>query len=128
VKALFRGVPLVILALLALCGCTHHETRSASAGPVTPTASSPPPAAETPLPAPVHVCIIDDDGGPMRAATATPSRAGTYDPHAPIDPALLNWTVEGVGCVSAPVGLPREASCLPDGGAVPVVHRQRCGQ
>jgi hypothetical protein len=52
------------------------------------------------MPGPVDVCIRSDTG--LQHGVATPSRAGVYDPKAPIVPEHLNWTVPGVGCVEYP--------------------------
>jgi len=80
----------------------------------------------TALPAPVQVCVAGAAG--LQPGLASPSLAGAYDPHSPVDPALLNWMVPGACCVTYPgPGRPR-AACTPDGTAVPVVEQVFCGQ
>jgi hypothetical protein len=95
--------------------------------------------AQTPaLPPAVQICLLDGSlaSRPAVAAVrvphvglATPSRAGIYDPHAPIVPRELNWTVPGVGCVSYPGDATAHDACGVAGGAsLPVVHRMLCYQ
>ncbi len=73
----------------------------------------------------IEVCVRE--GRTLRAGTAEPSWAGVYDPTAPVQPELLNWTVRGVGCVTYPrAGAPR-ASCAP-GAPRPIVRRTLCQQ
>jgi hypothetical protein len=62
------------------------------------------------LPEPIDVCV-DVVGALPQAARATPSRAGTYDPNAPVDPALLNWRTESFGCVSWPDPIAPRVDC-----------------
>lgn len=80
------------------------------------------------LPPPVDVCVAGASG-PMVASRAVPSRAGAYDPNAPINPAELNWFSTADGrCVTAP-SLSREtAVCGSDTRPRPVVRRVLCQQ
>lgn len=77
------------------------------------------------MPAPVDVCLVHE--GSRTRATAYPSRAGAYDPGAPVDPALLNWSLPNRGCVSPPLANAPRVTC-PDPPALPAVTATPCGQ
>lgn len=80
------------------------------------------------LPPPVDVCVAGASG-PMVASRAVPSRAGTYDPNAPINPAELNWFSTADGrCVSPPTLSRETAVCGSDTRPRPVVRRVLCQQ
>jgi hypothetical protein len=81
----------------------------------------------TAMPDPIDVCV-EAESGALVAGRAEPSRAGIYDPAAPIDPTLLNWVVEGQGCVVYPGGSERRAPCGDPPAEHPVVARTLCGQ
>jgi len=82
----------------------------------------------TPLPAPIAVCVEVGDGRGRIWASASPSRAGVYDPAQPPVPEELNWTVAGFGCVKYPAPALPHIVCDPSHPAAPLVSRQPCSQ
>lgn len=116
-----KGNPMRLSTLLALsigfalaCSCSRGET-----APTTPTD-------DTTLPDAIDVCV-QVEGADAQPGRAVPSRAGVYDPHAPIDPTYLNWMVEGLGCVSYPHDGPPRVSCT-RGAMRPLVTPVLCQQ
>ena len=104
----------------SLAGCSH------SAEPARGTAGEP--VSETshpvePMPAAVDVCVGPLDA--LRRVRAVPSRAGVFDPGAPIQGEHLNWMVEGVGCVTYPA-LSGAVTC--EGASLPWVATTLCQQ
>lgn len=81
------------------------------------------PTIGTDMPAPVDVCM--GSPGAMARHTVTPSRAGVYDPDAPIQGEHLNWTVPGAGCVTYPA-LSGAGRC--EGANLPWVTTTSCQQ
>ncbi|HCU23996.1 MAG TPA: hypothetical protein DF383_03185 [Deltaproteobacteria bacterium] len=92
------------------------------------------------LPPPVKVCLLDGKlltrqgqalpsvSVPLRGL-ASPSLAGQYDPNK-IDPAGLNWSLPGVGCVTWPGSSTQHDRCGGGAGSpeLPVVKRRLCWQ
>jgi len=73
------------------------------------------------LPGPEDVCVGPIDA--LRRHRAVPSRAGVYDPAEPIQGEHLNWTVDGLGCVTYPA-LSSVVSC--EGAPLPWVATMLC--
>lgn len=124
-----RTIP--VLVLLAACAGSPDQAQSANASSGTSTSSSTPehePArtSEDGMPAPVEVCV--EENGALTPATVEASRAGTYDPSAPIDETLLNWFVSGSYCVTYPAHALRRARCGERTANAPVVTRTLCQQ
>jgi hypothetical protein len=117
----------VCLALSATLACggppREPEPVTAAVPPSTTTVAAAP--SDDSMPAPVDVCLVSDQT--RTRATSYPSRAGVYDPTAPIDPALLNWSLPNRGCVSPPLANTPRVPC-PDDPPLPAVSVVLCGQ
>lgn len=110
-RAMPRSLPLLVVFASA---CAHDPAPPASH------------SSEGTLPAPIDVCVRVDGADPQ-PGHAIPSRAGLYDPAAPIDPTLLNWMAAGFGCVAYPSPTTPHARCDagPERPLVPTVLCQQ---
>lgn len=106
-------------ANLTFAGCTDAEVDAV----LRITEVDPMPSVGSALPAAADVCLGTQ--GAMTRHTATPSRAGVYDPDAPVWGEHLNWMVPGAGCVTYPA-LSARARC--DGESLPWVATTLCQQ
>jgi hypothetical protein len=74
------------------------------------------------------VCVETGAAGVLKWGIAKPSPAGLMVPGQPVDPASLNWMVDGVGCVTAPQISTRKATCFENNVKVAVVSHIQCFQ